>query len=86
MAKYDVTGTQGLYELDSNDLVLANKLGISKVTEIDEAELVLLEKIYEEVLLTTLYRMILKSLILKPGIVVGLVMCMNGLGMNARLI
>ena len=48
MAKYDVTGTQGLYELDSNDLVLANKLGISKVTEIDEAELVLLEKIYEE--------------------------------------
>lgn len=52
MTKYDVTGTQGLYQPGSNDLVLANKLGITEVADMDEAELVLLEKIYEEVLLT----------------------------------
>ncbi|MFV2058466.1 MAG: Fic/DOC family protein [Thiohalomonadales bacterium] len=54
MSKYDVTGSQGLYQPDSNNLVLANKLGITEVVDINEAELVLLEKIYEDVLINRL--------------------------------
>ncbi len=54
MAKYDVAGSQGLYQPDSNNLVLANKLGITEVVDINEAELVLLEKIYEDVLINNL--------------------------------
>jgi len=54
MAKYDIGGSQGLYQLGSNDLVLANKLGITEVEDMDEAELVLLEKIYEDVLINQL--------------------------------
>ena len=44
-------GTQGLYQSGSNDLVLANKLGLTDPVDMDEAELVLLEKLYEDVLL-----------------------------------
>lgn len=48
--RYDVKGTQGMYEPGSGDLVLANKLGIVQAADIDEAELVLLQKLYESVL------------------------------------
>ena len=61
MAKYDVTGSQGLYQPNSNDLVLANKLGITEVEDMDEAELVLLEKIYEDVLINHLPKGFIKS-------------------------
>lgn len=60
MAKYDVTGPQGLYQPDSNDLVLANKLGITEAEDMDEAELVLLEKIYEDVLINHLPKGVIK--------------------------
>ena len=48
--RYDVMGPQDRFEPGSNDLVLANKLGITKAADIDEAELVLLQKLYEWVL------------------------------------
>lgn len=48
--RYDVKGTQGMYEPGSGGLVLANKLGITRSADIDEAELVLLQKLYESVL------------------------------------
>lgn len=51
MLKYKVGGSQGLYQSGSNDLVLANKLGLTDPEEMNEAELFLLEKLYEEVLL-----------------------------------
>lgn len=41
---------QGRFEPYSNDLVLANKLGVTDPADIDEAELVLLQKLYESVL------------------------------------
>lgn len=52
MTKYDVTGSQGQYQPDSNNLVLANNLGITEVADMDEAELVLLAKLYDDILLT----------------------------------
>jgi len=51
MPKYQVSGSQGLYQPGSNNLVLANKLGLVDLEEMNEAELFLLEKLYEEVLL-----------------------------------
>ena len=54
MAKYDVGGLQGLYQPDSNNQVLANKLGITEIGDMDEAELVLLAKLYEDVLINHL--------------------------------
>src|SRR5690606_31560083 len=48
--RYDVSGVQALFEPGSNNLVLANKLGIRHPTDMDEAELVLLQKLYESVL------------------------------------
>lgn len=48
--RYDVTGAQGTFEPGSNEQVLANKLGIQNQADIDEAELVLLQKLYESVL------------------------------------
>lgn len=48
--RYDVNGMQGRFEPQSNELVLANKLGVTKPADIDEAELVLLQKLYESVL------------------------------------
>ncbi|MGB6106013.1 MAG: Fic family protein [Pusillimonas sp.] len=48
--RYDVNGTQGMFEPESSDLVLANKLGVRDPADIDEAELVLLQKLYESVL------------------------------------
>ena len=54
MSKYDIDGAQGRYQSGSNDRVLENKLGITEPADMDEAELVLLEKLYEDVLLTNL--------------------------------
>ncbi len=51
MSKYHVAGAQGRYQPGSNQLVLENRLGIITPAERDEAELVLLEKLYEDVLL-----------------------------------
>lgn len=50
VTRYDVTGLQGMFETGSGDLVLANKLGIVNPRDMDEAELVLLQKLYESVL------------------------------------
>ena len=48
--RYDVAGVQGMFEPGSDELVLANKLGIVQPSDMDEAELVLLQKLYESVL------------------------------------
>jgi cell filamentation protein len=50
MSKYDVGGSQAAYQPGSNDTVLANKLGITSAGDMDDAELELLEKLYEHVL------------------------------------
>lgn len=49
MSRYDVSGNEGQYEKESGEQVLANKLGIAASDEIDEAELVLLEQLYQSV-------------------------------------
>lgn len=49
MSRYYVSGSEGQYENDSGGQVLANKLGITASDEIDEAELVLLEQLYQSV-------------------------------------
>ncbi|HEC14036.1 MAG TPA: cell filamentation protein Fic [Acidiferrobacteraceae bacterium] len=54
MTKYDIGGSQGRYQPGPNDSVLENKLGITEPADRDEAELVLLEKLYEAVLLDAL--------------------------------
>ena len=54
MSKYEVGGDQGRFQPGSNNQVLENKLGITDPAERDEAELVLLEKLYEDVLLYNL--------------------------------
>lgn len=54
MSKYEVGGPQGHYQPGSDDRVLENKLGIIEPVDMDEAELVLLQKLYEDVLLTNL--------------------------------
>ncbi|WP_159565098.1 Fic/DOC family protein [Budvicia diplopodorum] len=46
MSRYHVSNSEGQYEEDSGEQVLANKLGISSSDEIDDAELVLLEQLY----------------------------------------
>lgn len=48
--RYTASGLEAEYEPGSNGLVLRNKLGITDPAEIDELELVLLEKLYELVL------------------------------------
>ena len=47
---YAVHGTQGEFQPGSNDRVLANKLGIQSVEDMDDLELELLQRLYEEVL------------------------------------
>lgn len=46
MSRYHVSSSEGQYEKDSDEQVLANKLGIATADEMDEAELVLLEQLY----------------------------------------
>jgi cell filamentation protein len=50
MSRYRVSGSEGQYEKNSDEQVLANKLGIADSGEMDEAELVLLEKLYHCIL------------------------------------
>lgn len=47
MSRYHVSNSEGQYEEDSGEQVLANKLGISSSDEINDAELVLLEQLYQ---------------------------------------
>jgi len=47
--RYEATGAQAEYQPGSNDEVLANLLGITDPSEMAEAELVLLDKLYEAV-------------------------------------
>lgn len=51
MAKCDIDSSQSMFQPGSNNRVLANKLGITDPADMDEVELVLLEKLYESVLL-----------------------------------
>ena len=48
--RYAVHGTQGEFQPGSNDLVLTNKLDIQSVEDMDDLELELLQRLYEEVL------------------------------------
>ncbi|EAQ7220492.1 cell filamentation protein Fic [Salmonella enterica] len=49
MSRYHVSSSEGQYEKDSGEQVLANKLGIATSDEMDQAELVLLEQLYQSV-------------------------------------
>ncbi len=49
MSRYHVSSNEGQYEKGSGEQVLANKLGIAASDEINEAELVLLEQLYQSV-------------------------------------
>jgi cell filamentation protein len=50
MSRYVVSGQQSTYQEGSDGEVLANKLGIVRREDIDEAELMLLRKLYFSVL------------------------------------
>jgi len=50
MSLYTATGSQGEFEPGSNNLVLKNKLGIVSPEDMDDAELGLLEQLYDDVL------------------------------------
>lgn len=50
MSRYDITGAQGALQSGSDERVLANKLNITRSEDMDEAELVLLQKLYVSVL------------------------------------
>jgi cell filamentation protein len=52
--RYTVSGSQGETEPGSGDSVLANKLHITHPDEIEEVELLLLEQLYESLLLLNL--------------------------------
>ncbi len=47
MNRYDVSNSEGKFADGSDEEVLANKLGLSNVDDINDAELVLLEKLYQ---------------------------------------
>lgn len=49
MSRYHVSSSEGQYEKDSGEQVLANKQGSATSDEMDEAELVLLEQLYQSV-------------------------------------
>lgn len=49
MNRYTVAGSEGQFEKNSDERVLANKLGIADANEIDSVELVLLEQLYRSV-------------------------------------
>lgn len=50
MSRYDIVGSQGAVQSDSDGHVLENKLNITRAEDMDEAELVLLQKLYVSVL------------------------------------
>lgn len=49
MTKYEIDSSETHFQQGSNNTVLANKLGIIDPAEMDEAELILLKKLYEKV-------------------------------------
>ena len=49
--RYQVEGSQAAWQPGSNEQVLLNKLDINDPAEMDEAELILLEQLYDDVLL-----------------------------------
>ena len=49
-SRYDIVGSQGTVQPGSPDKVLENRLNITRSEDIDEAELVLLQKLYVSVL------------------------------------
>lgn len=49
--RYDAEGAQSSFQAGSNEQVLSNKLGITDPEDMDDAELVLLEKLYQSVLI-----------------------------------
>lgn len=50
MSRYEITGSQGAVQAGSDARVLENKLHITHAHDMDEAELVLLQKLYVSVL------------------------------------
>lgn len=54
MTRYDVSGSEGQHEPGSAEEVLKNRLGITSVPEMNELELMLLQQLYEQVLLQEL--------------------------------
>lgn len=54
MSKYDIGGSQGRFQPGSKDQVLENRLDIISPEDMNEAELVLLEKLYKAVLIQSL--------------------------------
>lgn len=54
MTRYDVGGSEGQHEPGSAEEVLKNRLGITSVPEMNELELMLLQQLYEQVLLQEL--------------------------------
>lgn len=54
--RYRAAGAQSEYQPGSNDAVLANRLGITDPADMAEAELVLLDKLYQAVLVKDLPR------------------------------
>lgn len=52
--RYQADGPQADFEPGSGEQVLANKLGITETADIEEAELILLEKLYDAVLVDAL--------------------------------
>lgn len=50
MGRYDIAGSQGALQPGSDDGVLENKLNITRPEDMNEAELVLLQKLYVSVL------------------------------------
>lgn len=50
MSRYQIMGAQGALQAGSDDKVLENKLGITRVEDMNEAEIVLLQKLYISVL------------------------------------
>jgi len=65
MTKYDLESSQTAYQPGSSNQVLANRLGITDSSEVDEAELVLLEKLYERVLTEQLPEGVITSEVIK---------------------
>ena len=50
MNRYNIVGSQGETQVGSDNAVLKNRLNITRVEDMDEVELVLLEKLYMSVL------------------------------------
>lgn len=63
--KYHLEGTQTEYQPGSNDGVLANKLGLTTTDEIENAELILLNQLYQKVLNEELPQGALSTAVLK---------------------